>query len=133
MMFIKDGHLFALEREGILDGNMDKNGKAEVSTIAGDFKIMDKTDVADASPIVGVEGVMSKLKFKINFGGCKGHLLACKMPSPVALEDILGWVTLNGEDIANIRCFLVGLVTGDIWQNDHGNNSKKNDRRQLEE
>jgi hypothetical protein len=32
---------------------------------------------------------------------------------------------LNGEDIANIRCFLVGLVTGDIWQNDHGDNSSK--------
>jgi hypothetical protein len=94
---------------------MNKTDKAEVSTIVGDFKIMDKTDVADGSAIVGVKGVMSKLKFKINFSGRKGHLLACKMPSPVALKDILGWMILNGEDIANIRCFLVGLVKGDDW------------------
>jgi hypothetical protein len=58
---------------------------------------------------------MSKLKFKIHFSGHKGHLLACKMPSPVALEDSLGWMILNGEDIVNIRCFLAGLVTGDNW------------------
>jgi hypothetical protein len=69
--------------------------------------------VADVSAIVRVKGIMSKLKFKINFSGRKGHLLACKMPSPVALEDILGLMILNGEDIANIRCFLAGLVTGD--------------------
>jgi hypothetical protein len=87
---------------------------------------MDKTDVADVSAIiVGVKGNMSKLKFKINLSGHKGHFLACKMPSPVALEDILGWIILNGEDIANIRCFLVGLVTGDNWQNDQGDNSHK--------
>jgi hypothetical protein len=113
MMFIKDGHPLAREIEGILDDNMDKTDKAEVSTIVGDFKIMDKIDVADVSTIVGVKGVMSKLKFKINFSGHKEHLLACKMPSPVALDDILGWMILNGKDIANIRCFLVGLVTGD--------------------
>jgi hypothetical protein len=47
------------------------------------------------------------------------------MPSPVALEDILGWMILNGEDIAYIRYFLVELVTGDNWQNDHGDNSHK--------
>jgi hypothetical protein len=125
MIFIKDGHPLAPEIEGILDDNMDKTDKAEVSTIVGDFKIMDKTDIADVSDIVGVIGIMSKLKFKINFSGCKGCLHACKMPSPLALEDILGWMILNGEDIANIRCFLVGLVTGDNWQNDHGYNSHK--------
>jgi hypothetical protein len=38
---------------------------------------------------------------------------------PVALEDILGWMILSGEDITEIRCFLVGLVTGDNWQYDH--------------
>jgi hypothetical protein len=32
---------------------------------------------------------------------------------PVALEDILDWMILSGEDITEIRCFLVGLVTGD--------------------
>ncbi len=69
MMFIKDGHPLALEIEGILDDNMDKTDKAEVSTIVGDFKIMDKTVMADISAIVGVKGVMSKLKFKINFSG----------------------------------------------------------------
>jgi hypothetical protein len=123
-MFIKDGHQLALEIvECILGDNMDKTEKAEASTIVGDFKIMDMTDMVDVSAIVGVKGIMSKLKFKINFSGCKGHLLACKMSSPVALEDILGWMILNGEDIANIRCFLVGLVTGDYWQNDHGDNS----------
>ncbi len=36
------------------------------------------------------------------------------MPSTVALEDF-----------AQSRCFLVGLVTGDEWQNDHGDNSHK--------
>jgi hypothetical protein len=46
------------------------------------------------------------------------------MPSPVALEDIVGWIILNKEDITNIGCFLVGLVTGDDWQEyDHGDNS----------
>ncbi len=55
--------------------------KANVSTIVGDFKIMDKTDVADVSTIVGVKDVTSKLKFKMNISGCKGHMLACKMPS----------------------------------------------------
>jgi hypothetical protein len=115
MMFIKDGHSLTSEIEGILDDNMDKTDKAEVSTIVGDFKIMDKTDVADVSTIVGVKGAMSKLKFKIkNFNGRVGHFLACKMPSPVALEDI-----------AKNRCFLVGLVTGDNWQNDHGDYSHK--------
>ncbi len=54
------------------------------------------------------------MKFKMNFSGCKGHMLACKMPSPVALEDI-----------AKSRCFLVGLVTGDKWQNDHRDTSHK--------
>jgi hypothetical protein len=44
---------------------------------------------------------------------------------PVALEDILGWMILSGEDIADIRCFLVGLVTGDDWQYDHGDDSHK--------
>jgi hypothetical protein len=68
---------------------------------------------------------MSKLNFKINFSGRKGHLLSCKMPGPVALGDILGWMILNGEDIANIRCFLVELVTRDNWQNNHGDNSHK--------
>jgi hypothetical protein len=52
------------------------------------------------------------------------HLLACKMPSPVALEDILGKMILSGEDITIIS-FLVGLVTGDDWQNDHGDNSTR--------
>jgi hypothetical protein len=33
---------------------------------------------------------------------------------PVALEDILGWMMLSEEDIADIRCFLVGLVIGMI-------------------
>jgi hypothetical protein len=44
---------------------------------------------------------------------------------PVALEDIIGWMILSGEDIAHIRCFLVGLMTGDNWQYDHGDNSYK--------
>ena len=112
MMFIKDGHPLTPEIEGILDDNMDKTDKAAASTIVGDFKIMDKTDMADVSAIVGVKGIMSKLKFKINFSGHKGQLHACKMPNPVALEDILGWIILSREDIADIRCFLVGLVTG---------------------
>jgi hypothetical protein len=47
------------------------------------------------------------------------------MPSPVALEDILGWMILNGEDIVINRCFLLGLVTGDNWQDDHGDNRHK--------
>ncbi len=67
---------------------------------------MDKADVADVSAIVGVKDVTSKLKFKMNFSGRKGHMLACKTPSPVALEDI-----------ATIRCFLVGLVTGEDASN----------------
>jgi hypothetical protein len=37
MMFIKDGHPLALEIEGILDDNMDKTDKEEVSTIVGDL------------------------------------------------------------------------------------------------
>jgi hypothetical protein len=44
---------------------------------------------------------------------------------PVALEDILGWMILSGEDIAEIGCFLVGMVTGDNWQYDHGGNNHK--------
>ncbi len=57
-MFIKDGHPLALEIEGILDDNMGKTDKAEVSTIVGDFKIMDKTNMTDVSAIVGVKGIM---------------------------------------------------------------------------
>ncbi len=95
--------MLSLELEDILDDNMDKADKANVSTILGDFKIMDKADMADVSPIVGVKEVMSKLKFKMNFSGCKGCMLACKTPSPVALEDM----------ITKSRCFLVGLVTRD--------------------
>jgi hypothetical protein len=49
MMFIKDGHPLAPEIKGILDDNMHKTEKAKVSTCVGDFKIMDKTDVADVS------------------------------------------------------------------------------------
>jgi hypothetical protein len=94
--------MLSLELEDILDDDMDKADKANVSTIVGDFKIMDKADVADVSAIVGVQDVMSKLKFKMNFSGRRGHMLACKMPSPVALEDI-----------AKSRCFLAGLVTVD--------------------
>jgi hypothetical protein len=41
-------------------------------------------------------------------------MLACKMPSPVALEDT-----------AKRRCFLVGQMTGDDWQNNYGNTSHK--------
>jgi hypothetical protein len=104
----------SLELEDILDDNMDKADKANVSTIVGDLKIMDKADVADVSAIVGVKDIMSKLKFKMNFSRCKGHMLVCKTPSPVALEDI-----------PKSRCFLVGLVTGDKWQNDHGDASHK--------
>jgi hypothetical protein len=94
--------MLSLELEDILDDDMDKADKANVSTIVGDFKIMDKADMADVSIIVGVKDVMSKLKFKMNFSGRKGHMLACKIPSPVALEDI-----------AKSRRFSVGLVTGD--------------------
>ncbi len=68
---------------------------------------------------------MIKLKFKKNFSGCKGHRHACKMPSTVALEGILAWINLNGEDIKNIRCFFMGLVTGDAWQHEHGDISHK--------
>jgi hypothetical protein len=93
---------------------MDKADKENVSTIVGDFKTMDKADVADVSTIVGVKDVTSKLKFKMNFSELKGRKLACKTPSPVALEDI-----------AKSRCFLVGLVIGDNWQNDHGDTSHK--------
>ena len=106
--------MLSLELEDILDDDMDKADKANVSTIVGDFKIMDKADVADVSAIVGVEDARSKLKFKMNFSGQKGHMLACKTSSPVALEDI-----------TKSRCFLVGLVTGDKWQNDHGDASHK--------
>jgi hypothetical protein len=42
--FIK---MLSLELEYILDDNMDKADKANVSTIVRDFKIMDKADVAD--------------------------------------------------------------------------------------
>jgi hypothetical protein len=48
----------------------------------------------------------------MNFSGCKERMLAWKTPSPVALEDI-----------AKSRCFLVGLLIGDEWQNDHGDAS----------
>jgi hypothetical protein len=48
-----------------------------------------------------------------------------KYGHPVALEDIPGWIFLSGEEIADIRCFLVGLVTGDNWHYDHGDNSHK--------
>jgi hypothetical protein len=106
--------MLSLELEDILDDNMDKAGKANVSTIVGDFKIMNKADLADVITIVGVKDVRSKLKFKMNFSRCKGCMLACKTPSPVALEDI-----------TKSRCFLVGLVTGDKWQNDHGDASHK--------
>jgi hypothetical protein len=44
---------------------------------------------------------------------------------PVALQDILGLIILSEGDIADIRCFLVGLVTGDNWQYDNGDNSHK--------
>jgi hypothetical protein len=43
----------------------------------------------------------------------------------MALDDMLGWMILSGEDIADIRCFLVGLVTGDNLWYDHGDNSHK--------
>ncbi len=43
----------------------------------------------------------------------------------MALEDILGWIILGGEDMADIRCFLVGLVTGEDCQYDHGDDSHK--------
>jgi hypothetical protein len=70
--------------------------------------------MANASTIVGVKEVTSKLKFKMNFSGRKEHMLACKTPSPVALEDT-----------SKNRCFLVGLVTGYKWQNDHEDTSHK--------
>ena len=78
----------SLELEDILDEDMDKTDKANDSTIVRDFKIMDKADVADVGAIVGVKDITSKLKFKMNFSGHKRHMLACKMPSPVALDDI---------------------------------------------
>ncbi len=102
--------MLSLELEDILDDNMDKVDEANVSTIVGDFKIMDKADMADVSAIVGVKDITSKLKFKMNFSGHEVHMLACKTPSPVARED---------------RCFLVGQMTGDNWQNDHGDASHK--------
>jgi hypothetical protein len=111
MMFNKDGHPLALEIEGILDDDMDKADEANVSTIVEVLKIMDKADMADVSAIVGLKDITSKLKFKMNFSGHRGCMLA---PSPVALEDI-----------AKSRCFVVGLVTGDKWQNDHGDTSHK--------
>ncbi len=58
--------MLSLKLEDILDDNMDKADKANVSTIVGDFKIMDKAELADVS-IVGVKDVISKLKFKMNF------------------------------------------------------------------
>ncbi len=105
--------MLSLELEDILDDDMDKADKANVSTIVGDFKVMDKADVADVSTIAGVKDVTSELKLKINFSGCKGRMLACKTPSPAL------------EDITKSKCFLVGLVTGDKWQNDHGDTSHK--------
>jgi hypothetical protein len=54
--------MLSLELEDILDDNMDKADKANVSTIVGDIKIMDNADVADISAIAGVKDVMSKLK-----------------------------------------------------------------------
>jgi hypothetical protein len=42
---------------------------------------------------------------------------------PVALEDILDWMILSGEDITEMRCFLVGLVTGDNWQYENRDDS----------
>jgi hypothetical protein len=106
--------MLSLELEDILDNDTDKADKANVSTIVGDFKIMGKADVADVSVSVGVKDNASKLEFKMNFSGCKGCMLACKTSSPVALEDI-----------TKSRCFLVGLVTGEEWQNDHGDTSHK--------
>jgi hypothetical protein len=44
---------------------------------------------------------------------------------PVALEEILGWMILSGEDFAESRCFIVGPVTGYNWQYDHGDDSHK--------
>jgi hypothetical protein len=86
--------MLSLELEDILDDNMDKAEEANVSTIVGHFKIMDKADVADVSAIVGVKDITSKLRFKMNFSGHKGCMLACKTPNPVAQEDI-----------AKSRCF----------------------------
>jgi hypothetical protein len=47
-----------------------------------------------------LKGIINKMMFITD-----GH--------PVALEDILGWMIFSGEDIADIRCFLARLVTGD--------------------
>jgi hypothetical protein len=44
--------MLSLELEDIPDDNMDKADKVNVSTIVGDFKIMDKANVADVSAIV---------------------------------------------------------------------------------
>jgi hypothetical protein len=119
---------------------MDKTDKAEVSTIVQDFKIMDKTDVADIGTIVGVKEAMSKLKFKVNFSGRVRHLLACKMPSPVALEEIAkirdDWQNDNEDDshkkMTRDNSWQIDhedkshkKMTGDNWQNYHGNNSHK--------
>jgi hypothetical protein len=101
--------MLSLELKDILDDDMDKADEANVSTIVGDFKIMDKADAADVSTIVGVKDITSKLKFKMKFSGHNGCMLACKTPSPVALEDI-----------TKSRCFLVGMVTREEWQNEHG-------------
>ncbi len=116
--------MLSLDLEDILDDIIDKADKVNVSTIVGDFKIMDKADVADVSTIVGVKPVTSNLKFKMNFSGHKGCMLACKMPSPVALKGI-----------SKSRCFLRSFrhdhghtshkkMTGDDWQNDHGDDSQ---------
>ncbi len=72
--------MLSLELEDILYDNTDKADEVIVRTIVGDFKIMDKADVADVSAIVGFKDVTSKLKFKMNFSGCKGCMLACKTP-----------------------------------------------------
>ncbi len=64
----------ASEIEGILDDNMNKTDKTEVSIIIGDFKIIDKNYVADVCAIVGVKGIMRKLKFKLHFSHSKEHL-----------------------------------------------------------
>jgi hypothetical protein len=106
--------MLSLELRDILDDDMDKADKANVSTIVGVFKIMDKADVANVSAIVGIKDVTSKLKSKMNFSERKRCMLACKTPSPVALEDIV-----------KSRCFLVGLVTGYKWWNEHGDTSHK--------
>jgi hypothetical protein len=74
--------------------------------------------------MVSYKDFMSKLKFKMNSRD-KGHFLAFKMLSSVALEVVMGRMILSGEDIAKTGCFLVRLVTGDDWQKDHGDNSHR--------